>query len=105
MLGFLPPSSRATFFTVAAAAAMIVRPVCRPPVKETRSTRGSVDSERARVRPGAEHQVADTGRQARLLEQPHQVDRGVGVSSLGFSTKVLPAARQGATFHETWSSG
>ena len=32
---------------------------------------------RARVRSGAEHQVADTGRQAGLLEQPHQVDRGV----------------------------
>ena len=40
MLGFLPPSSRATFFTVAAAEAMIRLPVARPPVKETRSTRG-----------------------------------------------------------------
>ncbi len=28
-----------------------------------------------------------------------------GVVSLGFSTKVLPAARAGATFHEACSSG
>ena len=44
MLGFLPPSSSATFFTVCAAVAMIRRPVSTPPVNETRSTPGSSDS-------------------------------------------------------------
>ena len=44
MLGFLPPSSRATFLTVAAAEAITRRPVTRPPVNETRSTRGSSTS-------------------------------------------------------------
>ena len=52
-------------------------PVPRPPVKETRSTRGSLAQRRTGVRPGAEDQVADAGRQAGLVEQPHQVDRGV----------------------------
>ena len=74
-------------------------------MKETRSTRGSSESGAPASGAGAEHQVADAGRQAGLLEQAHQVDRVCGVSSLGFSTKVLPAARHGATFHETWSSG
>ena len=40
----LPPSSRNTFFSVGAAAAMIARPVAVEPVNETRSTRGSVAS-------------------------------------------------------------
>ncbi|CAM5732230.1 hypothetical protein SALBM311S_01608 [Streptomyces alboniger] len=40
MLGFLPPSSSATFFTVPAAAAIRPRPVWSPPVNETRSTSG-----------------------------------------------------------------
>ena len=42
----LPPSSRKTFFSVGAAAAMIARPVAVEPVKETMSTRGSVVSTR-----------------------------------------------------------
>jgi len=40
----LPPSSRKTFLTVSAAAAMTLRPVAVEPVKLTWSTRGSVDS-------------------------------------------------------------
>ena len=40
MFGFLPPSSSATFLTVAAAAAITRLPVDSPPVNETRSTSG-----------------------------------------------------------------
>ena len=54
---------------------MIRRPVSSPPVNETRSTRGSVASGAPALGAGAEHEVADAGRQAGLLEQPHQVDR------------------------------
>src|SRR3546814_5097260 len=43
-LADLPPSSRKTFFTVAAALAMMRRPVCVEPVNDTMSTRGSATS-------------------------------------------------------------
>ncbi len=106
MLGFLPPSSRATFFTVAAAAAMIRLPVASPPVNETRSTRGSSLSGAPGPRAGAEHEVGDA-RRARRPPRAAPISRIAvcGVSSLGLSTKVLPAARQGATFHAVCSSG
>ena len=56
---------------------MIRRPVSRPPVNETRSTRGSSESGAPALGAGAEHQVADAGRQPGLVEQAHQVDGGV----------------------------
>ena len=56
---------------------MIRRPVARPPVNETRSTRGSSESGAPASGPGAEHEVADPGRQPGLVEQAHQVDGGV----------------------------
>ena len=40
----LPPSSSSVFFTVAAPAARIARPVAVDPVKVIMSTRGSADS-------------------------------------------------------------
>ena len=58
MFGFLPPSSRATFFTVGAAAAMIVRPVSTPPVKETRSTSGALVIAAPTVAPGPRTRLA-----------------------------------------------
>ena len=105
MLGFLPPSSRATFFTVAAAAAITPRPVCTPPVNETRSTRGSVASGAPASGPAPSTRLptpagspASSSSRIRWMEV-------CGVSSLGLSTKVLPAARQGATFQDACSSG
>ena len=56
---------------------MIRRPVSRPPVKDTRSTRGSVDSGAPAVAPAPSTRLPTPGGQAGLLEQPHQVDRGV----------------------------
>ena len=77
MLGFLPPSSRATFFTVPDATAMI-----RLPVSEPAGERDQVDArvlaERGSgVRAVAEDEVADARGQPGLVEQPHQVDGGV----------------------------
>ena len=78
MLGFLPPSSSATFFTVAGGGRH------QPPAGLQAAGEGDqVDpgvgrrAARRRVGAGAEDEVADAGRQAGLLEQPHQVDRGV----------------------------
>ncbi|CAB5112547.1 unannotated protein [freshwater metagenome] len=52
MCGFFPPSSRANFLTVSAAACIIVWPVVNPPVKETKSTRGSLMSRDPTTEPG-----------------------------------------------------
>ena len=77
-LGFLPPSSSATFFTVAAAVAMIRLPVSSPPVKETMSTRGSSESGAPDLGSGAQDEVGGAGREPGLLQCPHQQDRGGG---------------------------
>ena len=90
MLGFLPPSSRATFFTVPAAAAITARPVARPPVNDTRSTRGSATSGPPTSGPVPGTRLATpsgTPASARRSMRRSEVD---GVSSLGLSTKVQP---------------
>ena len=105
MLGFLPPSSRAIFLTVSAAFAISRRPVSTPPVNDTRSTSGWVDSGAPAVGP------APSTRLPTPAGSPASVSRRIkmiavdGDSSLGLSTKVLPAASAGATFHDVWSSG
>ena len=104
-LGFLPPSSRATRFTVAAAAAMIERPVCRPPVKETRSTSGLSTSGCPAAAPAPVTRFATPGGRPTSVSAFISQTAVDGVSSLGLRTKVLPAARAGATFHEVCSSG
>ena len=104
-LGFLPPSSSATRFTVAAAAAMIARPVSRPPVKETRSTAGSSTSGAPAVAPAPSTRLATpSGRPTSASVRTSHI-AVLGVSSLGLRTKVLPATRHGATFHAVCSSG
>ena len=76
-LGFLPPSSRAIFLTVSGALTISRLPVSTPPVKETRSTRGSVESGAPASAPAPRTRLATPAGSARLLQQPHQVDRGV----------------------------
>ena len=105
MLGFLPPSSSATFLTVPAAAAMTLRPVASPPVNETRSTSGLSASGAPAPAP------APSTRLATPAGSPASASRRIsritvdGVSSLGLRTNVLPAARAGATFQDACSSG
>ncbi len=104
-LGFLPPSSSATRLTVAAASAMTRRPETAPPVKEIMSTRGSVVSGAPTTGPAPSTRLATPGgsptSSSACISRP-AVD---GVSSLGLSTKVLPASSAGATFHAVCSSG
>ena len=72
----LPPSSRNTFFSVGAAAAMIARPVAVEPVNETRSTRGSVASTRGDLVVARGDDVEHAGREVGVLgDQPAELAR------------------------------
>ena len=105
MLGFLPPSSSATFFTVPDAVAMIRLPVPSPPVKETRSTRGSSLSGAPAFGPSPTTRLpTPAGRPASSSSRIRWIAVW-GESSLGLSTNVQPAASAGATFQDTCSSG
>ena len=105
MFGFLPPSSNATRLMVSAPAFMMARPVATPPVKDTRSTRGSL------VSSGPTSAPAPVTRLATPAGSPASVSVSIskiavdGVSSAGLSTKLFPASRAGATFQATWSRG
>ncbi len=94
----LPPSSRKTFLSVGAAAAMIARPVAVEPVKDTMSMRGSVESTAATSlergvttlrTPAGMSVCSATSRPSSAATQ--------GVSGAGLSTTVQPAARAGPT--------
>ena len=105
MLGFLPPSSSAIRFTVPAAAAMIDRPVARPPVNDTMSTRGSVTSGEPTSAPGPRTRLTTPSGRPASSSSPISLIVVSGVTSLGFTIAVLPAASAGASFHEICSSG
>ena len=75
---------------------MIARPVASPPVKETRSTRGSVDRSAPAPGPATQHQVGDAGRKPGLVEQPHQVDRGVRGELARFQHERVPGGQTGS---------
>jgi hypothetical protein len=84
---------------------MIPRPVWTPPVKETRSTRGSLARGAPAAGPAPRTRLptpAGSPASSRIRIRWTEV---WGVSSLGLSTNVLPAARHGATFQEAWRSG
>src|SRR6476620_9684350 len=105
MLGFLPPSSSATFLTVPEAADISHLPTARLPVKETRSTRGSSASGAPAPFPSPSTRLpTPAGRPASSSTFIRWIAL-YGVSSLGLSTNVLPAARHGATFQEVWRRG
>ena len=103
--GFLPPSSRATRFTVSAACLAIILPVTRPPVKETISTSGWVDSGLPAVAPAPVMRFATPAGTPASVSTVMSIIAVCGVSSACLRTKVLPAASAGATFHATCSSG
>ena len=106
MLGFLPPSSSATFFTVAGGRGHDPLAGGQAAGERDQVDAGVLAEQRARARSGAEHQVGDARRGRRPpSSSPIRWIAVCGVSSLGLSTKVLPAARHGATFHEVCSSG
>ena len=77
---------------------MTRRPVCRPPVNETRSTRGSSASSAPASGPAPSTRLPTPAGSPASSSSRIRWMLVCGVSSLGLSTKVLPAARQGATF-------
>ena len=92
----LPPSSRKTFFSVSAAAAMIFLPVAVDPVKETRSTRGSVVS--CSPRPWSDDDTTlstPAGMSVSSAAIRATAAAMSGVSGAGLSTTVQPAASAG----------
>ncbi|CAM5681879.1 hypothetical protein SBADM41S_05403 [Streptomyces badius] len=104
-LGFLPPSSRATFFTVGAAAWATFVPLARPPVKETRSTSGCSESRAPTGSPAPVTRLAAPSGSPASASSLIRCTVESGVTSLGLSTKVLPAARAGAIFQLAWRRG
>lgn len=104
-LGFLPPSSSATFLTLSAAARATFVPLTRPPVKETRSTSGCSARRAPTVCPGPVTRPATpAGRPASVSSRISAIVVS-GVISLGLTTKVFPAARAGAIFQLACRSG
>jgi hypothetical protein len=90
---------------VSAAAAMIVWPVARLPVSETRSTRGSELSRGPTFDPDPVTRFATpAGTPASVSVSMSRMDVE-GVSSLGLSTKEFPVTRAGATFHAACRRG
>lgn len=104
-LGFLPPSSSATFLTDSAAARITFVPLLSPPVKETRSTPGCSASRAPTVAPGPVTMLATPAGSPASVSSAISATVVSGVISLGLITKVLPAARAGAIFQLAWSSG
>ncbi len=92
----LPPSSRNTFFSVAAPSAITARPVLVDPVNDTMSTRGSFDS-RAPTAWSLEVTTLTTpaGKSVCSVINSPSTAAAHGVSGAGLSTKVLPAASAG----------
>ena len=102
----LPPSSRKTGFTVAAAAAMIRRPVAVEPVKATMSTSGEVErTSPTRWSDDATMFTTPGGMSVfSAISRPRRVAFH-GVSGAGLSTHVLPMARIGPSLLRMISTG
>ena len=104
-LGDLPPSSRATAFTDCEASSLTRLPARVEPVNDTMSmsgwpaiaspTTGPVPDTRLKTPAGSPTSSMISARMKALS----------GVTSLGFSTIVQPAARAGATLLAIWCSG
>ena len=104
-LGFLPPSSRAVRLMVSAAFRAMSLPVTSPPVKDTISTSGLVDSGVPQLAPAPVIRLATPAGTPTSARTVMSIIAVCGVSSACFSTNVLPAANAGATFHDTCSNG
>jgi hypothetical protein len=103
--GDLPPSSIATGFTVAAASSLTRRPARVEPVKETMSTSRcpTIASPTTGPIPVTRLKTPAGRPTASITSASWKAFRGV--TSLGFSTTVQPAARAGATLAAIWFSG
>ena len=105
MLAALPPSSSVSALSRARDALWIRLPISVEPVNATLSTSvvgHEVHADLARAR----DDVDDARRQVGLAADLGEQERGLsGVVEAGLRTTVLPAARAGAIFHASISSG
>ena len=104
MTGALPPSSRCTRLRVSAALRAISLPVDTSPVTDTMATFGLATSAAPAVSPGPSTTLSTPGGRMSALSSASRIAVS-GVSSDGFSTTVLPAARAGPIFHVAMLSG
>ena len=92
----MPPSSRKTFFSVGAAAAITRRPVAVEPVNEIMSTRGSAVRASATAGPLAVSTLTTPGGMSVCVATTRPSSAPVhGVCGAGLSTTVQPAASAG----------
>ena len=105
MFGDLPPSSSEIFFSVPAAARMIVLPTSALPVNAILSTPGCSTIAAPAVSPTPVTMLTTPGGRpaSAKLDASARIDSGV--CSAGFSTVVHPAQIAGASFHDAISSG
>ena len=105
MLAALPPSSRVSALSVPGDALAIRLPISVEPVNATLSTPGWVTSA-IPISPGPGDDVDDARRQVGLAADVGEQQRATaGVVDAGLRTTVLPAARAGAIFQASISSG
>ena len=104
MLGDLPPSSSEIFFSVAAAARMIVLPTSALPVNAILSTSGCATIA-APVPPSPVTMLTTPGGRPASAKLEASARTHSGVCSAGFSTVVQPAQIAGASFHAAISIG
>ena len=103
MLAALPPSSSVSFFPEPASSRWIAFPTSVDPVKATLSTPPLTISAPARPSPVTMLTTPGGSSAWRTTSQKSSAVRGV--VSAGFSTTVFPAARAGAIFQASISSG
>ncbi len=84
---------------------MIFSPVARPPVNEMRSTPGCSMSACPTVGPRPSSRFTVPGGAPASSASRTSATVVSGVSSLGLSTTVFPAASAGASFQDICSSG
>ncbi len=104
MKGDFPPSSRLSFLPLPAVALRIVRPTSVEPVKATLSIPAWATIA-APVSPSPVTILTTPGGRPVSMQISAKARAVSGVYSAGFSTTLLPAARAGAIFQASISSG
>jgi hypothetical protein len=104
-LADLPPSSSATRAIRSAAACVIARPVAVEPVNETMSTSGCPAIAAPTTGPVPVTRLSTPGGSPASSAASTSRYATSGVSSLGLSTTVQPAASAAATLATTWCNG
>ena len=104
-LGFLPPSSSATFFTRRGGRGHDPLAGRHAPGEGHHVDVRVLGERRARLGPGTEDEVGHTRGQPGLLQRPHQQDRGGRGELAGLEDDRVARQSAGATFQLACSSG